>query len=51
MLSSIRLYIVRKGLMHARKIGQIEEFSFLDPVQKPEIAAKKQRVVDVLCRE
>ena len=32
-------------------IGQITAVTFLDPVQAPEVAAKKQSIVDVLCQD
>lgn len=31
--------------------NQIEDVEFLSPIQDPEIAAKKQSIVDVLCRD
>ena len=31
--------------------NKIEDVTFLSPIQDPEIASKKQSIVDVLCRD
>ena len=31
--------------------GKIVEIEFLSPIQSPEIAIKKQSIVDILCRD
>ncbi|MBA8758709.1 hypothetical protein HCR18_06925, partial [Wolbachia pipientis] len=32
-------------------VDQIEDVSFLSPIQDPDIASQKQSIVDVLCRD
>ena len=34
-----------------KHVGQIVDVAFLDPVQNPDVAAKKQSILDVLCRD
>ena len=38
-------------ILNHRYIGQISEVTFLPPAQEPEVAASKQSIVDVLCRD
>lgn len=38
-------------ILELKDQSQIEDVEFLSPIQDPEIAAKKQSIVDVLCRD
>ena len=38
-------------ILELKDNNQIEDLEFLSPIQDPEIASKKQSIVDVLCRD